>query len=81
MSKILDEALKLPAAERMVLAEKLWESVETEADGDQGDDEIQRAWAEEVQRRARELHDGTVKGLSVEEARRLVASDPNADDS
>jgi putative addiction module component (TIGR02574 family) len=81
MSKILDEALKLPAAERMVIAERLLESVETESDDDQDDDEIQRAWAEEVQRRSRELHDGTVKGLSVEEARRLVASDPSADDS
>jgi len=65
----------------MVLAEKLLESVETEADGDQGGDESQRAWAVEVQRRSRELHDGTVKGLSVEEARRLVASDPGSDDS
>lgn len=81
MSKILDEALKLPAAERMVLAERLLESVETEADDDEGDDEIQRAWAEEVQRRSRDLHDGTVKGLTVEEARRLVASDPNSDES
>lgn len=81
MSKILDEALKLPAAERMVLAEKLLASLETEADDGRGDDEIQRAWAEEAQRRSREHHDGTVKGFTVDEGRRLVVSDPGADDT
>ncbi len=55
----------------MVIAEKLSESVETEAD------DIQGAWAEELQRRSRELRDGTVKELSVEEARRIVASEPS----
>jgi putative addiction module component (TIGR02574 family) len=81
MSKILDEALKLPAAERMVIAERLFESVEAEADDVHDDDDIQAAWAEEIERRSRELHDRTVKGLSVEDARRIVASDPSADQS
>jgi putative addiction module component (TIGR02574 family) len=75
MRKVLSEALKLPARERVAIAEKLLESVE--ADGyDEDEEEIQAAWAEETQRRSRELRDGTVKGLSVEEARRIVASDP-----
>jgi putative addiction module component (TIGR02574 family) len=79
MSKVLDEALKLPAAERMVIAEKLLQSVEAEADDEHDEDGVQAAWAEEIRRRSRELRDGPVKGLSVEEARRIVASDP-ADD-
>ncbi len=81
MSKILDEALKLPAAERMVIAERLFESVEAEADDVQDDDDIRAAWAEEIERRSRELRDRTVKGLSVEDARRIVASDPSPDES
>lgn len=63
MSKILDEAFKLRAVERVEIAERLFESVETEADDDQDEDEIQRAWTQELQRRPRELCDGTVKGL------------------
>jgi putative addiction module component (TIGR02574 family) len=79
MSKVLDEALRLPARERVAIAEKLLESAEAEG-YDDDEDEIQAAWAEEIQRRSRELRDGTVKGLSVEEARRIVASDPPDDE-
>jgi putative addiction module component (TIGR02574 family) len=65
----------------MVIAERLFESVEAEADDVQDDDDIRAAWTEEIERRSRELRDGTVKGLSVEDARRIVASDPSADES
>ncbi len=78
MRKVLSEALKLPARERVTIAEKLLESVEAEG-ADEHEEETQAAWAEEIQRRSRELQDGTVKGLSVDEARRIVASDPSDD--
>ena len=79
MRDVLSEALKLPVRERVAIAEKLLESVEDEGNP-QDDDEVQTAWAEEVARRSRELREGTVKGLSVEEARRIVASDPSGSD-
>lgn len=41
---------------------------------------IHTAWVEELQQRSRELTDGSVHGLSVEDARRIVASDPSSDD-
>jgi putative addiction module component (TIGR02574 family) len=78
MRKLLNEALKLPARERVAVAERLLQSVEAEGYRED-DDAIQAAWAEEVRRRSQELHDGTVNGLSVEEARRIVASDPPDD--
>ncbi len=78
MHKVLSEALKLPARERVAIAEKLLESVEAEGHDDD-EDAVQAAWADEIQRRSRELRDGSVQGLSVEEARRIVASDPPDD--
>lgn len=81
MTKILDEALKLPAAERIAIAERLFESVEAEDDGERDEDDVQAAWSDEIKRRSGELRDGTVRGLSVEEARRIVASDPDPDKS
>ena len=79
MRKVLLEALKLPVRERVAIAEKLLESVDEEGDT-AGDDELQAAWADEVSRRSHELRDGSVKGLSVEEARRIVAADPSDDE-
>jgi putative addiction module component (TIGR02574 family) len=76
MRKVLSEALKLPARERVAMAEQLLESVEAEG-YTEDEDEIQATWSEALQRRSRELRDGTVKGLTVEEARRIVASDPS----
>jgi putative addiction module component (TIGR02574 family) len=77
-TKVLDEAMKLPVRERIRLAEKLLES----ADAEGGDDEaaIQSAWAVEVQQRSNELRDKSVRGLSLEEARRIVATDPTDDE-
>ncbi|MFH0900874.1 MAG: addiction module protein [Pseudomonadota bacterium] len=92
MRDVLSEALKLPARERMAIAEELLASIaddddrdENERDDDhQGQDgdeeEIQAAWTEEIERRSRELRDGIVRGLSAEEARRIVASDPSCRD-
>jgi putative addiction module component (TIGR02574 family) len=72
--------MKLPADERVRVAEKLLESADAEAFEDDSDAAIQTAWADEIERRSRELKDGSVSGLTVDEARRLVASDPADDD-
>ncbi|MBA3452329.1 MAG: addiction module protein [Deltaproteobacteria bacterium] len=78
-TKVLSDAMKLPVQERVRVAEKLLESADAEGFEDESEAAIHAAWAEEVQQRSRELKDGSVRGLSIEEARRLVASDP-ADD-
>ncbi len=78
-TKVLNDAMKLPVQERVRVAEKLLESADAEGFEDDSDAAINAAWAEEVQRRSRELQDGSVRGLSIDEARRIVAPDP-ADD-
>jgi putative addiction module component (TIGR02574 family) len=72
--------MKLPADEHVRVAEKLLESADAEGFEDDSEAAIQAAWADEMQRRSRELADGSVRGLTVEEARRMVASDPADDD-
>lgn len=54
------EARSLPREERARLAEALLASLEEEA-------EIERAWREEIDRRAAELDSGAVQGVPVEE--------------
>jgi putative addiction module component (TIGR02574 family) len=78
-SKILDEAMKLPVDERVRVAEKLLESADAEGYDQDSEAAINAAWADELQQRSRELTDGSVLGLSIEDAHRIVASDP-ADD-
>jgi len=41
---------------------------------------IHAAWADEIKQRSGDLKDGSVRGLSIEEARRIVASEPADDD-
>jgi putative addiction module component (TIGR02574 family) len=77
-TKVLDEAMKLPVRERVRVAEKLLESADVE--GFEDDAAINAAWAAEVQQRSTELKDGSVSGLSLEEARSIVASDPTDDE-
>ena len=79
-TKVLQDAMKLPLQERLRVAEKLLESADAEGYEEESDEIIGAAWAEEVQRRSREMQDGTVRGLTLEEARRLVASDPSDDE-
>lgn len=79
-TKVLSEAMKLPVQERVRVAEKLLESADAEGYEDESEATIHAAWAGEVQQRSRELKDGSVRGLSVEEARRVITSDPADDD-
>lgn len=55
------ELLKLPAAERARLAERLIASLDDEA-------EIEAVWMEEVRRRDQELESGEVQALPLEDA-------------
>jgi putative addiction module component (TIGR02574 family) len=78
--KILSEAMKLSVQERVRVAEKLLESADAEGYEEDSDAAIHAAWADEIQRRSRELQDGSVRGLSIEEARLIVASGLADDD-
>lgn len=78
-AKVLAEALKLSADERVRVAEKLLESADAEGYDEDAEAAHNAAWAAEIEQRSIELKDGSVRGLSLEEARRIVASD-SADD-
>lgn len=65
MSSLIDElsrkARALPAEERIRLAEELLSSVQ------ESDEEIEAAWAEEIERRLEEVENGTAKLIPAEE--------------
>jgi putative addiction module component (TIGR02574 family) len=79
-TKVLSEALKLSVQERVRIAEQLLESADAEGYEDESDVAIHAAWAEEIKQRSADLKDGSVRGLSIEEARNIVASEPADDD-
>lgn len=54
------EALKLVSADRALLAEHLIASLDE-------DNEIESAWADEVERRVAEIESGVIVGMSFEE--------------
>jgi putative addiction module component (TIGR02574 family) len=78
--RILSEALKLSVQERVRVAERLLASADAEGYENETEVAIHAAWADEIQKRSGDLKDGSVRGLSIEEARRIVASDPPDDD-
>jgi putative addiction module component (TIGR02574 family) len=59
--QIEQELMKLPAADRARLAERLIASLDEDA-------EIEAAWRAEVRRRDAELQSGAVQGIPVEDA-------------
>ncbi|MGH9932016.1 MAG: addiction module protein [Pyrinomonadaceae bacterium] len=67
LSRILEEALALPAEERARLAASLISSLEPEEDPD-----VEQAWRAEVARRVEELDKGTAETVDWEEARRRI---------
>ena len=71
IEELTREAMQLPATSRVVLADKLMESLESEEV-----DEIQRIWAAEAIRRRDEIRSGQVKAIPgeqvLDEVRRLV---------
>ncbi|PHV08261.1 hypothetical protein CSQ96_06245 [Janthinobacterium sp. BJB412] len=65
LEKLVVEALRLTLGERAILAQLLLDSLDGE--GDSGE-EIDEAWAVEVDRRIAELDAGEVKGIPIAEA-------------
>ena len=65
MSSLIDElsrkARALPPEERIRLAEELLSSVQ------ESDEEIEAAWAQEIERRLEEVESGTAKLIPAEE--------------
>lgn len=59
--QIEEELMKLPAADRARLAERLIASLDEDA-------EVEAAWRAEVRRRDTELQSGAVQGIPVEDA-------------
>lgn len=55
--KLLDEAMALSADERELIAMQLFDSLE---DGDEDPIVVEKAWAEEVDRRIRQIDSGEV---------------------
>lgn len=68
--KLLEAALKLPAEARAALAGRLLDSLDTVVDAD-----AETAWALEIARRLREVHDGSVKTVPWPEARKRILDD------
>jgi putative addiction module component (TIGR02574 family) len=71
LDQITEEAMKLPADSKALLADKLVESLESEEL-----DEIQRRWSAEAIRRRDEIRSGQVQAVPgeqvLQEVRRLV---------
>jgi putative addiction module component (TIGR02574 family) len=61
--ELLTEALRLPRSERARMAEELLSSLEDPAD------EVATAWAEELERRSRDVTEGRVQAVPWETVR------------
>lgn len=81
--KLLAEALALPAEDRELLASQLWHSLDgddLDGDGPLSAADRDQAWTAEIARRDRELQDGSVKPMTVDEAMHFITSpDPALD--
>jgi putative addiction module component (TIGR02574 family) len=62
--EILNAAIKLPEKERLQIVEELLASLDPVAD-----DAVDAAWVEEVEKRSREIKEGTVRPLPWEDVR------------
>jgi putative addiction module component (TIGR02574 family) len=71
-AELLKKALTLPVAERADLASSLIDSLDNTQDIS-----VAAAWEEEVERRMKELDSGTVKSVSLDEARQRLSSKLN----
>lgn len=67
-NELRDAALMLPTKERAKLAQDLLRSLDGPADLD-----VDAAWIKEIERRARELSDGSVQPVDWEVARKRIA--------
>ncbi len=67
--QLLDEILGLPAADRALIADKLEASLD---DGEVVPDGVARAWADEAERRLREIEGGAVKAIPASDVHRQL---------
>ncbi|MGD0092919.1 MAG: addiction module protein [Planctomycetota bacterium] len=70
VGSIAEELLALPAAKRAKLAETLLRSLDRGEKAERG--EVDKAWAEEAERRLQEVRSGKVRCLSGEKVLREV---------
>ena len=74
LDDILKDALVLDEHDRAALAERLLASLEQDYIDEQLDEaEIERAWADEAQRRLAEIESGKVKPVPAEEVHAKLA--------
>ncbi len=64
VAQLFEEAASLPESDRAELAGRLLQSLDGEPD-----EGVEAAWAEEIERRIRQLDSGEVKTISWEEVR------------
>jgi hypothetical protein len=67
--KLLEEILGLPAAERALIANELEASLDDGAVVPEG---VARAWADEAERRLREVEGGTVEAIAASDVHRQL---------
>jgi putative addiction module component (TIGR02574 family) len=67
--KVLAEALELSPEDRALVAAELEASLEGEASPEQAE-AIEKAWADEIERRARDVDEGRVKTIPAAEVYR-----------
>jgi putative addiction module component (TIGR02574 family) len=67
--EIMNAALALPPGERVLLAEQLMDSLPAD-----DHERIEALWAEEAERRNREIEDGIVKAIPGEEVMNRLRS-------
>jgi putative addiction module component (TIGR02574 family) len=70
---VIAAALQLSEAERLEVAEAVYESIQGPADPD-----VDAAWNAEIQRRLSDIDAGRVKLVPWSEARRQIAGDDDA---
>ena len=74
--QIVAAALALPEDDRLELIDRLIESLDGPPD-----DDVERAWADEIARRLEEVRSGKVVTVPWEEARKRIFEDADDDDS
>jgi putative addiction module component (TIGR02574 family) len=72
VAKVLEEALRLPEADRGDIAVRLIESLDPDRDED-----VDAAWAEEIRSRIADLESGRVKAVGWTDACRMILDDAN----
>ena len=68
-NKLLAEALRLPRSERARVAQELLSSLE------EATDDVAAAWAEELDRRSREIAEGVVQAVPWETVRAEIVTE------